>query len=132
MARILPLSKGKKFSGLVGVWMCEILDPFASGGQSGPKLFPHVICSSYLPEKRTLNRTYFSRGSSANLPCLHTCENKVPFRDFSQFAVTIAVCQKRPMGNVCGVELFLNPFLEKLVLCRVLILYSIWYWGKLN
>ena len=42
-----------------------------------------------MTERRTLNRTYFCRGSSANLPRLHTCENKVPFWDFSQFAVTI-------------------------------------------
>ena len=41
-----------------------------------------------MPERRTLNRTYFCRGSSANLPRLHTCKNKVPFWDYKQFAVT--------------------------------------------
>ena len=43
-----------------------------------------------MPERKTLNEDLFHRGSSANLPRLHTCENKVPFWDFSQFAVTVA------------------------------------------
>ena len=42
-----------------------------------------------MPEKKTLNEDLFYKGSSANLPRLHTCKNKVPFWDFSQFAVTI-------------------------------------------
>ena len=42
-----------------------------------------------MPEKKTLNEDFFYKGSSANLPHLHTCENKTPFWDFSQFAVTI-------------------------------------------
>ena len=42
-----------------------------------------------MPEKKTLNEDLFYKGSSANLPHLHTCKNKVPFWDFSQFAVTI-------------------------------------------
>ena len=41
-----------------------------------------------MPERKTLNEDLFYRGSSANLPRLHTCENKVPLWDFSQFAVT--------------------------------------------
>ena len=41
-----------------------------------------------MPERKTLNEDLLYRGSSANLPHLHTCENKVPFWDFSQFAVT--------------------------------------------
>ena len=41
-----------------------------------------------MPERKTLNEDLFYRGSSANLPRLRTCENKVPFWDFSQFAVT--------------------------------------------
>ena len=44
-----------------------------------------------MPDRKTLNEDLFYRGSSANLPRLHTCENKVPFWDFSQFAVTIYV-----------------------------------------
>ena len=40
----LPLSRGRKESGLVGVWIVWNLEPLASGGQSGPKLIPHVIC----------------------------------------------------------------------------------------
>ena len=42
-----------------------------------------------MPDRKTLNEDLFYRGSSANLPRLHTCENKVPFWDFSQFAVTL-------------------------------------------
>ena len=42
-----------------------------------------------MPERKTLNEDLFYRGSSANLPRLHTCKNKVPFWDFSQFAVTL-------------------------------------------
>ena len=41
-----------------------------------------------MPERKTLNEDLFYRGSSANLLRLHMCENKVPFWDFSQFAVT--------------------------------------------
>ena len=40
----LPLSRGRKESGLVGVWIVWNLEPLASGGQSSPKLIPHVIC----------------------------------------------------------------------------------------
>ena len=43
-----------------------------------------------MPERKTQNEDLFHWGSSANLPRLHTCENKVPFWDFSQFAVTTA------------------------------------------
>ena len=46
-----------------------------------------------MPERKTLNKDLFYRGSSANLPRLHTCKNKVPFWDFSQFAVTIYINQ---------------------------------------
>ncbi len=45
---------------------------------------PVLIC---LREK--LNEDLFYRGSSANLPRLHTCENKVSFWDFKEFAVTL-------------------------------------------
>ena len=41
-----------------------------------------------MPQRKTLNEDLFYRGSSANLPRLHTCENKVPFWDNRQFAVT--------------------------------------------
>ena len=43
-----------------------------------------------MPERKTLSEDLFYRGSSSNLPRLHTCKNKVPFWDFSQFAVTIS------------------------------------------
>ena len=40
----LPLSRGRKESDLVGVWIVWNLEPLASGGQSSPKLIPHIIC----------------------------------------------------------------------------------------
>ena len=42
-----------------------------------------------MPEKKILNEDLFYKGSSANLPRLHKCENKVPFWDFKEFAVTL-------------------------------------------
>ena len=42
-----------------------------------------------MPEKKTLNEDLFYKGSSADLPRLHTCENKVPFWDFKEFALTV-------------------------------------------
>ncbi len=42
-----------------------------------------------MPEKKTLSEDFFYKGSSAILPRLHTCENKTPCWDFSQFAVTV-------------------------------------------
>ena len=47
-----------------------------------------------MPEKKTLNEDLFYKGSSASLPSLHTCENKVPFWDFKEFAVTLAYLAK--------------------------------------
>ena len=41
-----------------------------------------------MPEGETLNEDLFYKGSSANLPRLHTCKNKVPFWDFKEFAAT--------------------------------------------
>ena len=72
--------------GCVIVWN---LEPLASGGRSGPKLFPHVICQFLYAWEKNSEQDLFCRGSSANLPRLHTCENKVPFWDFSRFAVTV-------------------------------------------
>ena len=37
-----------------------------------------------MPERKTLNEDLFYRGSSANVPRLHTCENKTPFWDKSK------------------------------------------------
>ena len=44
-----------------------------------------------MPEKKTLNEDLFYKGSSANLPRLHTCKNKVRFWDFKEFAVTVCI-----------------------------------------
>ena len=55
-----------------------------------------------MPEKKkqTLNEDLFDKGSSASLPRLHTCENKVSFWDFKEFAVTLT----RSPENVTFVE----------------------------
>ena len=62
-----------------------------------------------MPEKKTLNEDLFYRGSSANLPRLHTCKNKVPFWDFSQFAVTVSQFQptRFPLQTATGMCHFL-------------------------
>ena len=44
-----------------------------------------------MPEKKTLNEDLFYKGSSANLPRLHTYKNKVSFWDFKEFAVTLYI-----------------------------------------
>ena len=44
-----------------------------------------------MPEKKTLNEDLFYKGSSANLPRLHTCKNEVLFWDFEEFAVTLCI-----------------------------------------
>ena len=41
-----------------------------------------------MAEKKLWTRTYSTKESSASLPRLHTCENKVPLWDFKEFAVT--------------------------------------------
>ena len=64
-----------------------------------------------MPERKTLNEDLFYRGSSANLPRLHMCENKVPFWDFSQFAVTMS-----------WLSLFFPSFLFSF--CSFFLLYS--------
>ena len=66
--------------------MCIVwnLEPLASGGQSGHKLIPHIICQFLYAWEKTLNEDLFYKGSSANLPRLHTCENKTPFWDKSK------------------------------------------------
>ena len=40
----LPLSRGGRLVVLVGVCIVWNLEPLASGGQSSPKLIPHIIC----------------------------------------------------------------------------------------
>ena len=63
-----------------------------------------------MPERKTLNEDLFSRGSSANLPRLHTCENKTPFWDKSKpFAShnqpTIRIYSKQHVAFLCSFHL---------------------------
>ena len=37
-----------------------------------------------MPERKTVKEDFIYKGSSANLPRLHTCENKTPFWDKSK------------------------------------------------
>ena len=64
-----------------------------------------------MPENKTLNEDLFYKGLSANLPRLHTCKNKVPLWDFSQFAVTH--CSKR-IGTLVDIT-----FTFRLVLLKI-------------
>ena len=79
-----------------------------------------------MPERKTLNEDIFYKGSSANLPRLHTSENKTPFWDkskpfasqidlFDQIdgisAGTIISSQSRP-GNNVNKEIFHFPHPE--------------------
>ena len=73
----------------MGVWIVWNLEPLASGAQSGHKLIPHIICQFLYAWGKTLNEDLFYKGSSASLPRLHTCKNKVPVWDFKEFAVTL-------------------------------------------
>ena len=75
-----------------------------------------------MPERKTLNEDLFYRGSSANLPRLHTCKNKVPFWDFSQFAVTTLTLCPINSGVLTSLllphlssSLWLPAFLESLM-----------------
>ena len=81
----LPLSRGGRLVALVGVCIVWNLEPLASGGQSGHKLIPHIICQFLCARgKKTLYEDLFYKGSSANLPRQNTCENKTPFWDKSK------------------------------------------------
>ena len=111
---------GKEESCLVGVCIVWNLEPLASGGQSSPKLFPHVICQFLSAWEKNSEQDLFCRGSSANLPRLHTCKNKVPFWDYCQFRVTAHIyCTNLPLKClVSGLFCFTvyQPFLGHLIL----------------
>ena len=80
---------------LVGVCIVWNLEPLASGCQSSHKLIPHIICQFLYAQEKTLNEDLFHEGKSSSLPRLHTCENKVPFWDFKEFAITILTYSNR-------------------------------------
>ena len=76
-----------------------------------------------MPERKTLSEDLFYRGSSANMLRLHTCKNKVPFWDFSQFSVTllfntsIGLYQVRPFRarvNMGAITMKGTPYFSKL------------------
>ena len=58
-----------------------------------------------MPERKTLNEDLFYKGSSANLPRLPTCENKVPFWDFKEFAVTQDFSQTGKVATTTQVDM---------------------------
>ena len=100
MVHIFHCSRGGSLAALVGGCIVWNLEPLASGGQSSHKLIPHIICQFLYAREKTLNEDLFYKGSSANLPRLHMCENKVPFWDFKEFAVTIQRLGKRNSKNI--------------------------------
>ena len=65
----LPLSRGGRLVALVGVCIVWNLEPVASGGQSGHKLIPHIICPFlYAWEKKLWTRTYSTRDQVPTCP----------------------------------------------------------------
>ena len=86
---IFHCSRGGRLVALVGVCIVWNLETLASGGQSSHKLIPHIICQFLYAREKTLNEDLFDEGSSASLPRLHTCENKVPFLGLENFRITV-------------------------------------------
>ena len=77
-----------------------------------------------MPERKTLNEDLFYKGSSANLPRLRTHENKVPFWDFNQFAVTLYMYILYVCVCVCVcVFVYLPKYLSLTLLSRLVLIY---------
>ena len=70
-----------------------------------------------MPERKTLNEDLFYNGSSANLPRLHTCENKIPFWDFSQLPSQYVGCDKVVQPNEVILLLDLIPVCGRTLSC---------------
>ena len=69
----LPLVKGiGRRCGLVGVCNVKFGNRLISGGQSSPKLTPHIICQFPCVRKMNLYENLFCEGSSARLTRIHT------------------------------------------------------------
>ena len=59
---IFHSSRGGRLAALVGVCIVWNLEPLASGGQSGHKLIPHIICQFLCAREKNLwTRTYSTR-----------------------------------------------------------------------
>ena len=88
---IFHCSRGGGLAALVGGCIVWKLEPLARGGQSRPKLIPHIICQFLYAwgKKKLWTRTYSTRDQVPVCP-VFTRENKIPFWDFKEFAVTIA------------------------------------------
>ena len=79
-----------------------------------------------MPERKTLNEDLFYKGSSANLPRLRTYENKVPFWDFNQFAVTHYIYIYIYIYIICVfvcVFVYLPNYLSLTLLSRFVLIY---------
>ena len=58
---IFHCSRGGRLAALVGVCIVWNLEPLASGGQSGHKLIPHIICQFLYAWGKLWTRTYSTR-----------------------------------------------------------------------
>ena len=76
----LPLSRGRKESDLVGVWIVWNLEPLASGGQSGHKLIPpHNMPVLICLRKKLWTRTYSIRDQVPTCPVFTRAKIKSRF-----------------------------------------------------
>ena len=91
----LPLSRGGSLVALVGVCIVWNLEPLASGGQSSPKLIPHIICQFLYAWENNSERGLILQGIKCQpAPSSYVRKYKVPFGDFKEFADTIDICSK--------------------------------------
>ena len=68
----LPLSRGGRLVALVGVCIEWNLEPLASGGQSSPKLIPHIICQFLYAWEKNSERGLILQGIKCQpAPCSH-------------------------------------------------------------
>ena len=76
----LPLSRGGGLVALVGVCIVWNLEPLASGGQSSPKLIPHIICQFLCARgKKLWTRTYSARDQVPTCPVFTRAKIKSRF-----------------------------------------------------
>ena len=90
MVHIFHWSRGGSLAALVGVCRVWNLEPLASGGQSGHKLIPHIICQFlYAWEKKLWTRTYSVRDQVPSCPVFTRAKIKSRFGILNSFRVTI-------------------------------------------
>ena len=77
---IFHRSRGGRLAALVGVCIVWNLEPLASGGQSGHKLIPHIICQFLCAREKNLwTRTYSTRDQVPTCPVFTLAKIKSRF-----------------------------------------------------